>query len=124
MFNRHGGLLPAVKTAGACNLFASVTYVKNKRLHTLHLHADTQKPHYLTLAQTVPSERPTNSLVQFKGAAFVNKEINSDVLRRRIRDVGRRKRPKNVEPTVGSSITTMLQHTCRFRSRISYRRTK
>jgi len=49
MFNRHQGLLHAVQTAVACNLFVSVTYVKNERLHTLHLHADVQKLHYLAL---------------------------------------------------------------------------
>lgn len=58
-----------------------------------------------------------------RGTAFVNKEIYSDILRRRLSDAGRRKRPKNIEPTVGSAITTVLQHTYRFCSRICYHRT-
>ena len=123
MFNRHRRLLPGVKTAASCNLFASVTYVKNKWLHTLYLHTDTQKLLYLTLVWAEPIKRPRNSPVQFKGPGFVNKEVYVDILRRHLRDAGSRKRPKNGEPTVGSSTTTMLQHTGRFCSTIPYHRT-
>jgi len=41
---------------------------------------------------------------------------------RSLRDAVKKKNPKNGEPTVGFSITTMLQNTGRFRSRISQQR--
>ena len=52
----------------------------------------------------------------------MNKKIYTDVLGP-LRDEVRKKRPKNGEPTVGFSFTTILQHTGRFWLRISEHRT-
>jgi hypothetical protein len=52
----------------------------------------------------------------------MDKEMYIDIFRRP-RDAVKRKRPKNGENTVRSPLTTMLQRTGRFRSRISYQRT-
>jgi len=53
------------------------------------------------------------------GCKTVNKEMNSDILRR-LRGVVRKERPCNGEPTVGFTFTTMLQNTGRLWLGISY----
>jgi len=46
----------------------------------------------------------------------------TDILRRLSDAVRKKETPENGEPAVGVSFTTMLQHTGRFWSRISYQK--
>ena len=48
----------------------------------------------------------------------MNKEMNTEIILR-LGDAVRKNVPKNGEPAVGISFTTMLQHTGQFSSRIS-----
>jgi len=57
-------------------------------------------------------------LVLFTEIATVNKEIYIDILRR-LREAARSKFQEKGKPTVGFSFATMLQHTGRFKLRIS-----
>ena len=71
----------------------------------------------------VTSKRSRNSLVSYTGIAILQKKHTlTSFVTLGMRTEGNA--PIKGEPSVGFSFTTMLQHTGRFWSSISYKRTK